>query len=309
MLAMGIEDYFRKNGGDFEILYSDKPRGTMELARQAARSGAPVRIYACGGDGTLFDVVNGAFGWPNAEVGQIPCGAGNDFLKCFGPDTKAFLDIDAQVKGSSFPMDLIKCGDYYSINQCSMGFDAEIAAAKNHFIGLPFVSGKLAYVLAIFYKLAGKISYPLTIRINEDDPISGEYLFALAANAPYYGGGFKSAPGANPCDGRLEFVLIRKVGRLKLASLLKKYRRGEHGSLEIASFQSGKVMEVASPRPAAVNLDGEIIMCETARFEIAEKGIKFILPGFCTVQCDEGAEIMERGKKRAAPACEITPKS
>ena len=43
-----------------------------------------IRIYACGGDGTLNEVVNGAYGYSNAEVTCYPNGSGNDFLKTFG---------------------------------------------------------------------------------------------------------------------------------------------------------------------------------------------------------------------------------
>ena len=55
-----------------------------------------MRIYACGGDGTLNEVVNGAAGFDNAAVTCVPKGTGNDFLKLFGPRFRElFYDLEA----------------------------------------------------------------------------------------------------------------------------------------------------------------------------------------------------------------------
>ena len=45
---------------DYEIAVSIAPGDCTRIARDAAKSGQPVRLYACGGDGTLNEVVNGA---------------------------------------------------------------------------------------------------------------------------------------------------------------------------------------------------------------------------------------------------------
>ncbi len=64
------------------------------------RPGEPVRIWACGGDGTLNEVVNGAAGFDNAAVTCVPKGTGNDFLKLFGPRFRElFNDLEALAAG------------------------------------------------------------------------------------------------------------------------------------------------------------------------------------------------------------------
>ena len=73
----------------WEAAVTQYPGHAAELARAAAETGEAVRIYACGGDGTLNEVVNGAAGFPNAAVTNVPVGTGNDFLRIFGPDSKA----------------------------------------------------------------------------------------------------------------------------------------------------------------------------------------------------------------------------
>ena len=70
-------------GLDYEILVSRAPGDCTHIAQAAASSGEPVRLYACGGDGTLNEVVNGAAGHANAAVTHFPGGSGNDFIKIF----------------------------------------------------------------------------------------------------------------------------------------------------------------------------------------------------------------------------------
>ena len=56
-----------------EVVYTGGAGDAERFAREAA-AGAPVRIYACGGDGTLNEVVNGAAGYENAAVTNVPKG-------------------------------------------------------------------------------------------------------------------------------------------------------------------------------------------------------------------------------------------
>ena len=51
-----------------KVMYTGKEGDARRFIPEAARPGEPVRIYACGGDGTLDEVVNGAAG-PSAFGG------------------------------------------------------------------------------------------------------------------------------------------------------------------------------------------------------------------------------------------------
>ena len=67
-----------------EVVYTEGAGDAKRIAAEAAALGEPVRIYACGGDGTLNEVVNGAAGHDHVAVTCVPKGTGNDFLKVFG---------------------------------------------------------------------------------------------------------------------------------------------------------------------------------------------------------------------------------
>lgn len=272
------ERYCKQNNLDYEIHYTTAAYEGINFVRQRAASGEHIRFYSCGGDGTLFEVVNGAYGNPAAEVAFIPLGSGNDFCKLFGTRGQ-FLDIDAQVKGTPADFDLIRCGKYVAINQCSMGFDAEINAKQASFKKVPFLKGKSTYMAALLYCFFKKLKNEFTISIDGGEPFTQKVLFCVAGNSRWYGGGFKAAPLALPDDGLLDFIIVKKnMNRLKLLSLVTPYKNGEHLGWDITQYRRGKKLEIHSEKAAAVNYDGEADIQNDCVFEIIEKGIKFVIP-------------------------------
>lgn len=276
-LEKEIHSYFQTHGGNYEICYTHHAGEGKEIAQTHAEKGEPLRIFACGGDGSTFDVLNGIIGYPNAVLGVLPCGTGNDFLKCF-ENAHLFSCLDAQMNGETVRMDAIKAGDAYCLNQASMGLDAKVCAHKDKFRRLPFVGGKLAYTLALLYCFFTALKNQFTVQVDNNPPASGEFLFSIAANGRYYGGGYMSAPKALVDDGLLDCVTITPVSRLRILSLLKKYTRGEHLELPICTFTRGKKLRVTCPHDAPVNLDGEVIWGKEITFEIVPHAVAFSLP-------------------------------
>ncbi len=274
-----IEAYFQMHPEiPFEI-YTTKAQGDgTAYVESVAKTGEPVRFYACGGDGTLYEVVNGAYKYPNVSVGILPLGSGNDFARIFGKSDK-LLDIGAQVHAQTRKFDLIDAGGHVAINQCSMGLDAEVCAKQAYFKKLPGVGGEFAYTMSLFYCLFRRLNSEFKIIIDDKKIVEGKMLFALCANSRWYGGGYKGAPKAVPDDGKLDFILVRKtVGRLKLAGLVGKYKRGEHLSWNFTEFVRGEKLQILSKNPAAVNVDGECEYVTESTFRILPAALNVILP-------------------------------
>ena len=101
-----------------------RPGHACDLAAKYAASGEEVALYACGGDGTLNEVLQGVIGCPNAAVGCVPCGSGNDYVRNFGTQAQ-FLDIDAQLAAKPFAVDLIQTPQGYGIDIYAAGIDAQ----------------------------------------------------------------------------------------------------------------------------------------------------------------------------------------
>jgi len=273
-----IEEVCAKYSLDYEIHITEKQGEGIEFVKNRAASGEEIRFYACGGDGTLYDVVNGAFGYKNVQVAVIPLGSGNDFIRLFGTKEE-FLVLDDVVNGVPVEFDVIKCGDEIAINQCSMGMDAEVCAMQGKIKKLPLVTGEGAYYIGCLYAIIKKFKNKFTYKIDDGEEITKDCLFCFCGNSRWYGGGFMAAPLALPEDGLLDFVIVEAgVSRIKLTSLLNKYKRGEHLDWDITSFKRGKKLVIHSDKPAAVNVDGETKYVTDASFEIVEKGITYVVP-------------------------------
>ncbi len=271
---------FMKAHPDFDcVIHVTKSKGeAIEYVREHASLGEPCRFYACGGDGTLFEVVNGAVGFGNAEVAAVPLGSGNDFIKLFG-NTAQFTNINSQVQGTPVKLDLIKCGDVYAINQCSMGLDAEVCAKKDIFMKMPLFNGETSYVAAVFYCFFKKCGTRFNVKIDGDEEFSKKVLFAVAGNSRWYGGGFMPCPLAMPDDGELDFVVVEKrSNRFALLTLLGKYKKGLHLDWPITYYKRGKKMTVKSEELSAINVDGEVYYDRERTFEIVEKAVSFVIP-------------------------------
>ena len=80
-----------------------------------------IRFYACGGDGTLNEVVNGAAEKRNVSVSVLPLGSGNDFVKYYG-NAKDFLTPEAIKSEEDNPIDVLKVCGRYCINVCGFAF-------------------------------------------------------------------------------------------------------------------------------------------------------------------------------------------
>ena len=273
-----IETVAKKYELEYEVYITEKKGDGIEYVEERAKSGEELRFYACGGDGTLYDVVNGAYGYKNVQVAVVPLGSGNDFIRLFGTQEE-FLVLEDQIEGVPVEFDLIKCGNEIAINQCSMGMDAEVCAMQGKIKKFPLVTGEGAYYIGCLYAIMRKFHNKFTITIDDNEVISKDCLFCFCGNSRWYGGGFMAAPHAQPDDGLLDFVIVEaNISRAKLVTLLNKYKRGEHLDWDITTFKRGKKLAIHSDSPAAVNVDGECKFITDTSFELIEKGMTFVVP-------------------------------
>ena len=264
-------------GLDYEIAVSKGPGDCTRIAREAAESGEEVRLYACGGDGTLNEVVAGAAGFDNAAVTVYVGGSGNDFVKIFN-DRDAFRDLSRLLDARTAEFDLIDCNGDLSLNICCVGLDSRIGAEMSRFKRLPFVSGSFAYVLSIFANLFKGISEHYVVEVD-GERIDGEQTFVCVANARYYGGGFYAIPDAQPDDGELDVLLVKKLRLWQVPNALAKYKAGRYRELgHIARHFRTDRITIRCDRDSPVNLDGEIRMAKHVQMKISDRKIRFFYP-------------------------------
>ena len=264
-------------GLDYEIAVSQAPGECRRLAREAAQTGEEVRIYACGGDGTLNEVVSGAAGFPNAAVTAWCGGSGNDFVKIFS-EPAAFSDLSRLLEAEEVCFDLIACNDDLALNICSVGLDARIGTDVARYKRLPFLHGFNAYVLSTVVNLFRGISEHYIVEV-EGQRFDDEQTFVCVCNGRYYGGGFNPVPDADPADGKLDVLLVKKVSLLQVPGIIGTYKNGGYRELPefIRHFRTDRV-RILCDGPTPVNLDGELRMAQDVEMRVARERIHFFYP-------------------------------
>lgn len=257
---------------------------TEKVCRESTEK---LRIYACGGDGTLNEVVNGAYGYHNVEIGCIPMGSGNDFIRNFG-EAEIFRNIKSQLDGESIDCDLIKYtsdkNNGYFVNMCNIGFDSNVVEATAYMKRIPFVHGSFAYMLGIISTLIKKKGANLSIVTDRtNDVYEGKLLMATVANGMYCGGGIKGVPRAMVDDGLIDLSIIKTCSRMRFIKLFSSYKKGVHLELDEAKdliiYRKEKHISIKSEKgDLTVCFDGELEKIQEIEFDIIKNAMKFIIP-------------------------------
>ena len=256
-------------------------------AEEAAKAGEQLHIWTAGGDGTLVEALTGVQGFANAAVGCLPYGSGNDFLRTYGTRAE-FTDLDAQLAGGEVTIDLLETSLGLSATICAAGLDAQVAYGIPKFRRIPLCGGEMSYLLSIVEQLCGHIGRRVTFTID-DEELTVDCLMCAICNGRAYGGGFLAAPEADPADGWLDVMIVRRVGRLTIAKLLGMYKSGRH-------FVNGQLTEEAKPyflyrrarrvalRPAdgrgpiVATADGECTPCDAVEAVLRPLSGRILLP-------------------------------
>ena len=264
-------------GLDYIVAVSACPGDCTRLAREAARSGEEVRIYACGGDGTLNEVAAGAAGYENVAITAFSGGSGNDFTKLFS-DPNAFRELDRLLDPEIASFDLIRCNGDIALNICSVGLDARIGTDVSKYKRLPLLSGFRAYAVSTVINLFKAISEHYVVEVN-GEKYDSKFTFVCVCNGRFYGGGFNPIPDADPCDGKLDVLLVDKVNIFQVPGLIGKYKNGRYKELgKVVRYLQTNEITIHCDKETPINLDGELRLGNSAHMVLAEEKIRFFYP-------------------------------
>ena len=264
----GVEAYTTAGAGD-----------AGRLALRALEKGDPVRLYACGGDGTLNEVVNAAAGKEWAAVTNVPMGTGNDFLRLYGKEgKKRFAEVALLKDGPQAALDLIDCNGLLGLDVVCVGVDARVAADVHRFKRLPLVGKKGAYILSLIATVLKGITRPMGVEMG---PIhhAGPTALVCVCNGQYYGGGFRPVPEARPDDGVLDVLLVGDVTLLEFARCVGKYAAGRYKECpKLVRDWHGDSVLVTSEEELVAVVDGESLRGHGFTVRRSERKISFFYP-------------------------------
>ncbi|MBM6897151.1 BmrU protein [Pseudoflavonifractor capillosus] len=265
---------------DSVVVHTQRQEEACEIARAAAQTGEPLRIYACGGDGTLNEVINGVAGLDHVAVTNVPLGTGNDFLKMFGPENKdRFSQLEALSQGPQVAMDLMECNGKLGLDIFCAGVDARIAADVHKYRRLPLVRGIGAYILSLIANVLFKgISRPTRVEAG-DFSYEGETTIVCVCNGRYYGGGFMPVGDNLPDDGKLEMLVVPKVSRRTFFRLVGEYAKGRYRQHpDLITAVEGIEFTISAPDPIVAVVDGETLENTRYHIRLSEKKVNFFYP-------------------------------
>ena len=237
------------------------------------------RFYACGGDGTLGEVINGAPLCPRAEFALIPIGTGNDFCRNFD-DRAAFFDIERQINGQPMPIDLIRYNDRYCVNMLNVGFDCNVVDRTVRLKKSPLIPSGLAYTAGVAVSLAHKMTTEMQVSLEGGEEIKRPLLLISIGNGKYYGGGFRSNPKALLDDGLFDVNVVERVSRLAFLTFVSSYKAGTHPETapKYVTYRKAAALTLRFPEETLVCVDGELERLQEIDISLTPSATRFVLP-------------------------------
>lgn len=295
-----IRKQFHDNLNKLEVPYElieTKKQGdaydfAKDIAQKASETGEKVRIWACGGDGTAHEVINGAMGYKCVEIGIIPLGTGNDTIRNFA-DKEDFLNIPEYIKCDSVPCDTIKYTSWvdndnhsgHCVNMFNIGLDCNVVDLTEKVKKLPLITGSLSYLISVFIKFIEKKGTSLRIEYDDSSVYDDKLLLISIGNGSYCGGGIKGLPLAILNDGLMDASLVKNVTRRQFLKLFPLYTKGTHLDHKLVTvdkileYKQCKSMTITSNEGIIkVCVDGEIFLSNKLELTMESQSFNFIVP-------------------------------
>lgn len=268
-----IEAELKENDIDYELYISKSAEDIFSVTRQNITKDYS-NFVGIGGDGTIHYIANALAG-TNKNLGYIPVGSGNDIAKNLGIplDIEKACEVIKKARTKKIDLGLIN-DKYYYLCIAGAGFDSEVTRLANE-TRLP-VKGPLKYTYAVYKTL---ITFrPKIFHIEYDhNQRQMELMMMVASNMQAYGGGMKITPDADPCDGKLDICIIKKMTKIHFVKAFPRVFDGKHiGDPNIEIFKAD-TLKIECDRKADVFADGEYICSLPVSFKVMPKSLNFIV--------------------------------
>ncbi len=220
-LVPALLDLLRRQGIAAEANETRAAGDAQRLAAQAAASGCDT-VFACGGDGTVHEALQGLVGTSTA-LGVLPMGTANALARNLG------LSLDplhALTQHLQFTPRKVSVGEVHSAGQPSRFFTVMAGAGPDGMLVYSLLAaqksalGRLAYYAHAARLFATHRFHPFTVRYRlsgSADWHETQAVSAICVRVPDLGGAFgRLTPGASLLDDTLRLVLVKPPAGLGL---------------------------------------------------------------------------------------------
>ncbi len=268
------QDIMDKEGIVYTHVFSKESGHVSELVRTAIEVGHK-KIVAVGGDGTVREAAQVIMGRGDVTMGILPFGTGNDLARALKIPFDPNGALNVLFGGCVRPMDMGVANGCAFTNVAGFGFDTEVLVHTEKFKRR--FGGMLPYILGVIQALLSL--KPIRVHLTAGDrEIYAEALLVAVANGTHYGGGMNVSPSSDPFDGKLDVCLIKKVGLIKLLSLLPAFIKGRHINKKPVDYFPARELRVESSVNHSINLDGELGSSTPVTFGIIPGALNIFVP-------------------------------
>ncbi len=259
----------------YGIAFTQAAGHAAELA--AAAIGADVEeLVAVGGDGTLNEVVRGAYeagGLEEVTIGVIPAGTGNDFAGNIGIDSIE-AGFRALAAGERRRLDLGLADGRPFVNSCIAGITAEASADTSP--GMKSRIGVLAYVVTTLRSLSDFEGMPLSVHVAGDEgegpAWEGSATMVLVGNGRRFT--MMGGEQADVEDGLLEVTIVEDASSIELLGDGARQLFGDVADRFTRLLAPSVELTVRSSEPANFSLDGEMTTMESLRLTSTPRTVR-----------------------------------
>ncbi len=283
-----LSDRIFEHIGLFDYEFTNARGSATLLAAQAVKQGYE-RVIAVGGDGTVNEVLNGLFDEhgqlvnPKLVLGCLPAGSGTDFWKSLHVSDQLRPALARVAAGTPRWCDIGRVeltghnGQPISRYFCNVADVGLGGVVLDKFKRLPnFTRGSIGYILATLASLSHWQPEAMEIILDGKALPVEPYLITLIANGAYCGGGMCVAPDARFDDGVFHVVRVRPFNWPKLARLIPQVYTGRLRDDATVTTTPAKTVQIITPRPLKITVDGEVPGLTPARFTILPKAIRVL---------------------------------
>ncbi len=260
---------------DTDIVLTEAPGHATEIVHGIDFGGYD-GVVAGGGDGTLFEVLNGLF-LNEAEIrptlGVLPVGTGNAFSRDIGLRTGALEDAIGLIsEGSRRPVDVGRFTTggrvFHFLNILGLGFVSDVGERAHRLKRI----GNLSYTVGVLLQLISLSSYRMTIEID-GEVMERENTFCEISNTRYTSN-FLMAPTASIDDGLLDVTLLGKASRTRLLRCFPTIFTGEHIHLDEVETFKAKMVRIQTAQTKTLAPDGEVFGSTPVEVECLPRAVE-----------------------------------
>jgi diacylglycerol kinase (ATP) len=228
-------------------------------------------LLAAGGDGTLFEVLNGLYQHSpdlRPPLGLVPVGTGNAFARDLGlmpGDWEKSIDLIGAGRLRRVDVGRVEPGrfggtgcategqSFHFLNIIGAGLPVDAMRAAEHIK----IIGSSAYSVAALWRAMRLQTYPMQIELD-GERLEQDALFVEISNTRYTGTSFLIAPAARLDDGLLDVTLVRGLSRWRLLRLFPTIYVGRHVDYPEVTTRQARTITIRAPDGLALAPDGEI---------------------------------------------------